>query len=129
VLLGLAAGVRTALVDQLLLAAGEFDLAVQFVLGDGPLPLDGHRPALVRGPVGLLLDLLAGRGAQGPLHLGLRAQRHHAHGDHLDTGGRQAGLGAQAAAIRSRTAATPSTSAPTASYGRARPARAAGPSP
>ena len=95
-LLGLAARVRAALVDQLLLAAGEFDLAGEFVLGDGALPLDGHRPALVRRPVRLLLDLLAGRGAQRPLHLGFGAQRDDAYGDDLDAGGRQPGLGGQA---------------------------------
>lgn len=95
-LLGLAAGVGAALVDQLLLAPGQFDLAGQLVLGDGAFPLDGHGPPLVGGPVRFLLDLLAGRGAQGALDLGLGADRDDAHGHHVDAGGRQAGLGGEA---------------------------------
>ncbi len=96
VLLRLPARVRAPLVHQLLLAAGEFDLAGQFVLRDGALPLDGHRPPFVRRPVRLLLDLLAGRCAQRPLHLGFRTQRHDPYGDDLDAGRREAGFRGQA---------------------------------
>ena len=79
---GAAALVRALLLDQLLLAPGELDLALQLVLGDGPLALDRQGPPLVGGPVGLLLDLLAGRGLQRPLDLGLGPHRHHPHVDH-----------------------------------------------
>ena len=98
-------------VDQLLLAAGELDLALQLVLGDRALPLDRHRAPFIGGPVGLLLDLLAGRGAQRLLHVRLRAQRDHPGADHRDPGLGQPRVGGEPARIRSRICATPSASA------------------
>ena len=83
--LRLPAGVGAALGDELLLAAGELDLALQLVLGDRALPLHRHRPSFVGGPVGLLLNLLAGRGAQRLLHLRLRSQRDHPGADDRDS--------------------------------------------
>ncbi|GAA1302477.1 hypothetical protein GCM10009647_019130 [Streptomyces sanglieri] len=70
-------------------------MAGELVLGDGPFAFHGNRAALVGGPVGLLLDLLAGRGAQGALHLGLGADRHHPYRDHIDPGGGQSRFGGE----------------------------------
>src|SRR5690606_17770412 len=81
------------LLDQLFLTASEFDLAGQLVLRDGPFTLDRHRAPLVGGAVRLLLDLFPGRRAQCALDLRFGPDGHHAHGDHLDAGGGQAGVG------------------------------------
>lgn len=94
-LLGLPAGVGAPLLHQPFLLAGQLDLAAQFVLGDRALPLHRHGPALVGGPVGLLLDTFTRGGAQGAFDLGLGTDRHHAHPDHGEPGRGEPGLRAE----------------------------------
>ena len=93
--LGAAAAVGAALLDQVLFAAGQLDLALQLVLGDGALALDGHGAALVRGLVGVLLDRLAGRGLKGAFELGFGADRDHPGADHGHAGLVQARVAGQ----------------------------------
>ena len=85
-LLGLAPGVGAALGDQLLLPPGELDLVCQLVLADRPLPLDRERPALVHGPVGVLLHLLTGRRLQGAAPSRAPGGRDHPDADHAMPG-------------------------------------------
>ena len=78
--------VRALLRDQLLLLRRQGDPRLQLVLADRALPLDRQRAALVRRPVGLLLDQLAGRGLQRPLDVRLGPDGHHPDADHADPG-------------------------------------------
>jgi hypothetical protein len=95
-LLGALLGVGALLSHQQLLARGQLDLALQLVLGDGALALDGDGAALVGGLVGILLHPLPHRHLERTLEVGLRADRHDAHADDDDRRLGEPGVAGQA---------------------------------
>ena len=66
--LGLAPGVVPLLVDQVGAFAGQIELGLHLVFGDLGLAFDGEGAAFVERAVGLGLELLEERGAQGGFH-------------------------------------------------------------
>ena len=87
--------VGALLLEQLLLAAGELDLALQLIFGDSPFPLHSNRPPFIGGPVRLLLDGFPRGGAQRLLDVRLRAQRDDARAHDRDPGLGEPGVGGE----------------------------------